>query len=96
MPGERSELVGPVLEGSEMGRALASVISRANPDVRIEDRGAYLRVLSPRRCVLTVRAVERELGRPFRLPVDLEALMPAFKGLMAISPGRVEWSFGEE
>lgn len=88
--------VGPVLEASESGRALASVILRLNPGARVEDRGAYLRVLAPGRCVLTVDEVERELGREFRVPVDLEPLMPAFKGLIAISQQRVEWSFEQQ
>lgn len=88
----RGECVGPVLEASEMGRRLARAILVLNPGGYLEDRGSYLRVLVPLRCVLTREAAERELGRLFRLPVDLEPLMPAFKGMIRISSERVEWS----
>ena len=37
--------------------------------------------------------LELELGQPFRLPQDLEPLMPAFKGLLRIDADSVEWSF---
>jgi toluene monooxygenase system protein D len=86
--------VGPVLEASESGRAVLAAIREQNREVEVEDRGAYLRVLVPDRCVVTRPAIERALGRPFRLPMDLEPLMPAFKGLLKISEESVEWSFG--
>lgn len=88
-----SDAVGPVLEASEPGRAVLAAIREQNPEVVVEDRGAYLRVLVPRRCVVTRPAIERALGRPFRLPADLEPLMPAFRGLLSMSEERVEWSF---
>jgi hypothetical protein len=81
------------LDTSEVGRALVNVVSKLNPGTRVEHRGGYLRVLVPERCFVTRQAVEHELGRPFRLPVDLELVMPAFKGLITINDERVEWSF---
>jgi hypothetical protein len=70
-----SNLVGPVLDTSEVGRALVNVVSKLNPGTRVEHRGGYLRVLVPERCFVTRQAVEHELGRPFRLPVDLELVI---------------------
>jgi toluene monooxygenase system ferredoxin subunit len=64
--------VGPVLEAGPVGSVLAAAIRERHPDAEIEDRGSYLRVLVPRRCVLAREAVERLLGRDFRLPGDLE------------------------
>jgi toluene monooxygenase system protein D len=69
-----------------------AAIKKLNSDVTVQDRGAYLRVLVPRACRVTREAIELELGQPFRLPQDLEALMLAFKGLVSIGADRVEWS----
>jgi hypothetical protein len=92
-PGQRQ--VGPVLEAGETASAVIAAITALNPGTRIEDRGAYLRVLVEGRCVLTREAVERVLGRPFHIPADLEAAMPAFKGKLELGEGRAVWSFRE-
>ena len=83
--------VGPVLEASEPGRAVLAAIQRLNRDVEVLDRGAYLRVLAPGSCVVTRRAIEDALGKPFLFPGDLEAVMPAFKGFMRMTDEQVEW-----
>lgn len=93
MSDERADLVGPVIEASDVGRAIVAAILSSTPGASVEDRGAYLRVRAEHRCLLTREAAERELGRPFRLPADLEPLMPAFKGLIRIAPDAIEWSF---
>lgn len=93
MSAASDDLVGPVIEASEMGRAIVAAILRSNPGAFVEDRGSYLRVRAEKRCLLTREAAERELGHPFRLPADLEPLMPAFKGLIHIAPDVIEWSF---
>jgi hypothetical protein len=83
--------VGPVLEASEPGRAVLAAIRQLNERVEVVDRGAYLRVLVQGHCVVTRQAIELALGRPFRLPTDLEPLMVAFKGFMRLDDDRVEW-----
>ncbi len=93
MTEDRTDWVGPVVDSSPGGRAVVSAILALNPRAQVQDRGAYLRVLVPGHCLLTRRAVEQELGRPFRLPADLEPLMPAFKGLIHVSEEQIEWSF---
>jgi toluene monooxygenase system protein D len=85
--------VGPVLEASPAGRAVVAAIEDLNEGVRVEDRAAYLRVEVQGRCVVTRDAIERRLGRPFRLPMDLEAVMPAFKGILSVDDDRAEWSY---
>jgi nitrite reductase/ring-hydroxylating ferredoxin subunit len=90
-PLPRERHVGPVLEASESGRAVVAAIRELNEHVQIVDRGAYLRVLVPCRCVVTRRAIELALGRTFHLPTDLETLMPAFKGFLHMDDERVEW-----
>jgi toluene monooxygenase system protein D len=86
--------VGPVLEASEIGRAVASAILRSNPEATLDDRGAYLRVSVPGHCSVTRRDIEAELGRHFALPRDLELVMPAFRGLLRMSDDTVEWRLG--
>jgi toluene monooxygenase system protein D len=90
---DRANQVGPVLEASDTARAVVAAIRQLNGDAVVEDQGSYLRVLVPQRCVVTRRAIESALGRPFRLPADLEILMPAFKGTLQLSEEEAVWSF---
>jgi hypothetical protein len=90
---ESADCVGPVLEANETSRALVAAIIKTNADVVVHDRGSYLRVLVPRACVLSRAAVEAELGRPFRLPGDLESLMPSYKGTVKMTGDEVSWSW---
>lgn len=92
---DSSDTVGPVLEASDSGRAVVAAIRDLNADVTVVDRGGYLRVLVPRRCVVTRKAIERAIGHKFELPLDLEALMPAFKGRIAMDGEHAEWWVGE-
>jgi len=84
--------VGPVLEAGEASRAVIEAIRALNPGAEFRDRGAYVRVQVPNRCVVTRAAIERALGRPFQLPGDLERLMPAFKGRFSVSEDEAAWS----
>lgn len=86
--------VGPVLQASELGRAVLAAIQELNPGTRVLDRGAYLRVLAAPPCVLTRAAVEQITGQSFELPGDLEQVMPAFQGVLELAPERVEWRAG--
>ena len=86
-----AETVGPVLEASETARAVIDAIQLLNPHVLVVDRGSYWRVLVPGRCVVTRRAIEARLGRPFVLPGDLERVMPSFKGRLVVSEDEASW-----
>lgn len=83
--------VGPVLEAGPVAAAIVEVLRAAHPDLTVEDRGSYLRVAVPGRCRLNRAALEQRLGRPFHLPGDLEAVMPSFKGRLAIGADDVTW-----
>lgn len=87
------ESVGPVLEAGEAARAVVEAIRELNPKAVVQDRGSYLRVLVPGRCIVTREAIERILGRPFQLPGDLEILMPSFKGALTMTEGQAAWAF---
>jgi hypothetical protein len=83
--------VGPILHAVPRADAVVAAIREENPDVRVVDRGAYLRVLAPRRCHVTRAALERHTGGAFELPGDLEALMSSFKGRFEVSEGSATW-----
>ena len=85
------DAVGPVLESSELGRAVLRAIQSLNHDVEVIDRGSYLRVHAARRCVVTRQAIEAALGRPFLLPGDLELAMPSFRGRLMIDADQAVW-----
>ncbi len=85
--------VGPVLEAGEIADAVVAAIREHNQGVTVRDRGAYIRVLVPGRCIVRRDAIERALGRPFQLPGDLERLMPSFQGRLTITDDQIEWSW---
>ncbi|HTE52564.1 MAG TPA: MmoB/DmpM family protein [Kofleriaceae bacterium] len=91
---EHAEWVGPVLEAGELADAIIESIRDTHPTVVVEDRESYLRVLVRSPCVLRRAEVERRTGRPFTLPVDLEQIMPSFKGRLAIGADEVVWAMG--
>jgi len=84
--------VGPVLQKGPTSDAIVAAIRELNGDIEVVDRGAYLRVLSPRRCRVTSAAVASRTGAPFRLPSDLELVMSSFKGLLDMSEDEAVWS----
>jgi toluene monooxygenase system protein D len=89
------ERVGPVLQTGAVSDAIVAAIKDLNQDVLVVDRGAYLRVLVPRKCMVTREAIERRLGRSFRFPGELEVVMSGFKGAILLTENEVTWQFKE-
>ncbi|HJY92097.1 MAG: MmoB/DmpM family protein [Candidatus Acidiferrum sp.] len=85
--------VGPVLQSGPVANAIIAAIEDLNQDVMVVDRGAYVRVLVPRCCIVTRSAIEKHLGRPFRFPGELETVMSAFKGSLQLSQDEAAWRF---
>ena len=83
--------VGPVLQAGAVARAVIDALVQGNPGTKVIDRGAYIRVLSPYRCLLDKQSVETRLGEPFNLPGDLERIMPAFRGKLLFREDRAVW-----
>jgi hypothetical protein len=90
-----ADTVGPVLEAGATADAIVSVLRARHPELTTIDRGSYVRVLVPRRCELHADAVARALGRPFKLPGDLELVMPSFKGSFSVTEDAAVWECGE-
>ena len=87
--------VGPVLQSGPVANAIIAAIKDLNQDVMVVDRGAFVRVLVPRCCVVTRSAIEEHLGRPFRFPGELETVMSAFKGSLQLSHDEAAWRFAQ-
>ena len=87
------DCVGPVLQSGVLGEAIIMAIRDLNREVLVVDRGAYLRVLVPQRCVVTRNAIEKHLGRTLRFPGELETVMAAFKGVLQLSEDEAIWQF---
>ena len=85
--------VGPVLQSGSVANAIIAAIRDLNEDVMVLDRGAYVRVLVPHRCVVTRSAIEKHLGRSFRFPGELETVMSAFKGSLQLNQDDAAWRF---
>jgi toluene monooxygenase system ferredoxin subunit len=83
--------VGPVLQAGPLASAVVAAIRQLNEIVDVVDRGAYLRVRCPRRCLVTRAAIEACANRPFRLPQDLELIMSSFKGRFHVSEDDARW-----
>jgi len=87
------DCVGPVLQAGTIGSAVVAAIRDLNQNVLVMDRGAYLRVLVPGRCIVTREAIEEHLGRSFRFPGELEMIMSAFKGAIQLTTDEAVWQF---
>ena len=90
---ETYDRVGPVLQSGAVATAIIAAIKELNQDVMVVDRGAYVRILVPRCCVVTRSAIEKHLGRSFRFPGELETVMSAFKGSLELNQNDAAWRF---
>src|SRR6266446_66121 len=92
---ETYDRVGPVLQSGAVATAIIAAIKDLNQDLMVVDRGAYVRVLVPRCCVVTRSAIENHLGRSFRFPGELETVMSAFKGSSQLNQDDAAWRFAQ-
>ena len=84
-------VVGPVLEAGPTAWAVIAVMRRLHPDLSLLDRGAYLRVSVPGRCVLDLAELERR-HPPIKRAAVVEA--QASRSLTMAESGIVAWSDG--
>jgi nitrite reductase/ring-hydroxylating ferredoxin subunit len=91
-----AEEVGPVLHPGTASEAVVRALLEDNPAASVIERGGYLRVLVARRCELKRATIEKHTGASFRLPSDLEMVMPSFKGRLTIREDLVVWELGRD
>lgn len=83
--------VGPVLQNNDTARAVIAAIQELNSSVILIDRGSYIRVTVPLRCIVTRQSIEKHLNAPFVMQADLERIMPSFKGFFKLSEDAASW-----
>ena len=93
MPAERlaPDEVGPVLLAGPVSEAIVAAIRTHNAGVRVSHRGSYLRVAVANRCEVRAQDVAELLGEPFRIPQDLERVMPSFRGRLRLTEELAAW-----
>lgn len=89
---EKGPLVGPTVQSSAMGQAVVTAISEQNSDVRVLDRGSYLRVEAPSPCRLSRPFLERHWDRAIEFPGDIELILSSFKGRMTLNADQITWN----
>lgn len=80
-----------MLQAGTLSNAIVEAIRDLNPEVTVVDRGAYLRVLALRTCVVTRIGLEKHLRRAMRFPGELETVMSAFKGTIRLTQNEAVW-----
>lgn len=97
---EAPKFVGPVLRAMDQYiiDALIKAIEADNPEAELlyEENGGYVRIHTPRRCLVTCKSLEAALGRSFRL-AELEPSLSGFAGRMRFHGDEaLEWYLERE
>lgn len=89
-----ANFVGPVLRVGDLADAVVRAIEEDNPgkQVRIVDRGDYVRIHTERKCRLTKQTLERLLGYAYDLRL-LEIDMPSFSGRLTTRGEEYVWYY---
>jgi toluene monooxygenase system protein D len=89
--------VGPVLRVGDLADAVVRAIEEDNPgkQVRIVDRGDYVRIHTEQTCRLTRQTLERLLGHAYDLRM-LEIEMPSFSGRLKTRGDEYVWYYQTE
>jgi hypothetical protein len=89
-----NNFVGPVIRSGDFVDAVVRSIEDDNPgkQVRIVDRGDYVRIHTAQLCRLTRSALERHLGHPYELRM-LEIEMPSFSGRLKTRDDEFVWFY---
>jgi hypothetical protein len=92
--GAMDNFVGPVIRAGDFADVVVRSIEDDNPgrDVRVVDRGDYVRIQTPQVCRLTRKALERHLGHPYELRM-FETEMPSFGGRLRTSDDEFIWFY---
>lgn len=77
--------VGPIFCSGELASAAIEALEEDNPDKEfiIEDRTAYIRVVTDHECVINRKTMQEILGRPFEMQ-ELEVILGSFSGQIQV------------
>ncbi len=73
--------VGPIFRTGELASAAIEALEEDNPEktFSIEDRTAYVRIVTDNECVIRRTTMEKILSRPFEMQ-ELEVVLGSFSG----------------
>lgn len=88
----RNNRVGPVLRAGPLTEAVVEAAEEDNPgkQIRVDDKGAYVRIDCEGEFILRRESLERALGRPFRMS-ELEVELGSFAGRIETAEDRVRF-----
>jgi hypothetical protein len=89
-----ANFVGPVLRVGDLADTVVLAIEEDNPgkQVRIIDRGDYIRIHTEQECRLTKQTLERLMGHAYDLR-QLEIDMPSFSGRLKTRGDEYVWYY---
>ena len=94
--GYKNNRVGPVLRCSEITEAVIDAAKEDNPgkEIRVDDKGAYIRIDTEGELIIKRATLEEMLGRPFRMS-ELEINLGSFAGRIETTHDFVRFYFNK-
>ncbi|WP_290703944.1 toluene-4-monooxygenase system effector TmoD [Amphritea sp.] len=86
--------VGPIIRSGDMVEAVIETAEIDNPgkEIRVADKGAYVRIEANDELILTHKTLEEQLGRPFNMQ-ELEINLASFAGQIMADEDQVRFYF---
>lgn len=88
--------VGPVLRACDLTAAVIEAAQEDNPDkdIRVDDKGAYVRIDTDGELILRRSTLEAALGRPFKMS-ELEVNLGSFAGRIETAEDQVRFYYNK-
>ncbi len=94
--GYKNNRVGPVLRSSDLTEAVIEAAREDNPDkqVRVDDKGAYVRIDAEGELIIRRATLENSLGRPFKMS-EFEINLGSFAGRIETTNDYIRFYFNK-
>lgn len=86
--------VGPIIRAGDLVEPVIDTAELDNPgkEIRVEDKGAYVRIETDEELILTHDTLEEQLGRPFSMQ-ELEINLASFAGQIQADEDQIRFYF---
>lgn len=86
--------VGPIIRAGDLVEPVIETAEIDNPgkEIRVQDKGAYVRIETDDELILTHETLEEQLGRPFSMQ-ELEINLASFAGQILADEDQVRFYF---
>lgn len=86
--------VGPIIRAGDLVEPVIETAEIDNPgkEIRVQDKGAYVRIETDDELILTHETLEEQLGRPFSMQ-ELEINLASFAGQIRADEDQVRFYF---